>query len=524
MSFKEKKKLHSLNYIVDASQKCIKYVKSHDEKTFSSHNYDDSIIRADFCDCLISIIFNTNSIEKTILTIKKFSEKTTHHKEIQFCIKTDNDDEDFIVKFLNKLSKYNFNFVILASPKGRGFVDLWQWVNYLYKVSSKNSKFVMNISDEMFVKEEGWDENLKRYLNLEKDSIYRLRTSVYKNRNYNDLWECGYAPDTTAIYTKRYIEIQKNFSPCFGPDNCQQIVAYYLSKINYPRHTQFLRDRVINDISYEGQGTNIGLKGDELYKRRNLNHRLWLNLFSYKNQTNLFQRARKLQIEILKTEFKDLSIKELNEKYVVKFYTKENSGQEVKRVIYLTKKISYLKLFFYNLVRFDFFKYNTGYTKNKISSILVTLNFLFFKKFPKQKIETTDIYLEKLIEIERNITSNIFIKKKYDKFKLNIRTSLIIKNFYEGESKTSKRSIISTVSIIFYVCENIINFILFYIKIFVLLIFWVGALLLFSIMFWKALRIFNYVFIRFCSFNLSNKSYIFRDNNDQSKSIIIKGD
>ena len=73
----------------------------------------------------------------------------------------------------------------------------------------------MNISDEMYVNEDKWDKLLEKYLNLTDDRIFRLRTSVYKNRNYNTLFECGYAPDTTAIYSRKYIELQGDFSPCF---------------------------------------------------------------------------------------------------------------------------------------------------------------------------------------------------------------------------------------------------------------------------------------------------------------------
>ena len=48
-------------------------------------------------------------------------------------------------------------------PKGRGYIDLWQWINFLYKVSSKKSYFVLNISDEMKVKQAGWDMKLLKY-------------------------------------------------------------------------------------------------------------------------------------------------------------------------------------------------------------------------------------------------------------------------------------------------------------------------------------------------------------------------
>ena len=160
----------------------------------------------------------------------------------------------------------NVTFIILSSPKGRGYIDLWQWINFLYKVSSRKSEFFLNISDEMHVQEKNWDTILEKLIDFKSDGIFRLRTSVYKNRNYSTLFECGYAPDTTAIYSKEYLKIQGDFSPCFGPDNGQQFVAFYMATLNYPRHFQFSRDYVINSISFAGQGTNKGLEGPKKRK------------------------------------------------------------------------------------------------------------------------------------------------------------------------------------------------------------------------------------------------------------------
>ena len=88
--------------------------------------------------------------------------------------------------------------------------------------------------------------------------------------------------DTTAIYTRKYLEIQGDFSPCFGPDNGQQFVSFYLAKLNLPRHFQFLRDVVTEGIEFKGQGTNIGLT-EEIRSiiENNLNIILWKNMFRY---------------------------------------------------------------------------------------------------------------------------------------------------------------------------------------------------------------------------------------------------
>lgn len=527
MNFLNKKKDLDLNYIVDPSKDCVKYIKSSNEKKFTKHSYEDSIVRADFKNFLISIIFNTNSIEKTIYIVKKFLKKTACPEKIQFCIKIDNNDATFEDNFLKEMSKFELNFVILSSPQGRGYIDLWQWVNFLFASSSKYSKFIMNISDEMYVEEEGWDNNLEKYEGLEDDNIYRLRTSVYRNRNYHDLWECGYAPDTTAIYTRKYLTIQKNFSPCFGPDNGQQIVAYYLSKINYPRHTQFLRDKVINDITFNGQGTNIGLKEKQLRNRRNINHLLWLNIFTYKNQTDYFRRARKIQIEIIKAKFKNISFKEYNNKYVMSYITKDNQGNEQKNKIYLSKEISYLKLFFYNISRYDFFKYNTGYGKNKFTSILFTLYFLINKKFiVLEESKSEDILLGYLINSEKKLR-NLFLNNSYYIYKF-IKYS----NNYLQERDKRKKSfygwglhdlMMNIMRFIYYFIHNITLFILCYVRLSISIIIWLFTTFIFLLLFWKFFVFFKY-FVGRVGFKFRRKSHIACEDYDQSKSIIIKGD
>ena len=122
------------------------------------------------------------------------------------------------------------------------------------------------------------------------------------------------------IYSKEYLKIQGDFSPCFGPDNGQQFVAFYMATLNYPRHFQFSRDYVINSISFAGQGTNKGLEGPKKKERMVLNYLLWQNMFALKYQKEYFQRARKIQIKILEKQFQNISVfhNKLSERYEIK--------------------------------------------------------------------------------------------------------------------------------------------------------------------------------------------------------------
>ena len=68
-------------------------------------------------------------------------------QNIQFCIKIDNDDEDFKENFIQNYQNC-FNFVILASPQGR--LRDPAVGKFLYKSSSKRSSFNES-SDEMYI-------------------------------------------------------------------------------------------------------------------------------------------------------------------------------------------------------------------------------------------------------------------------------------------------------------------------------------------------------------------------------------
>ena len=498
----------NLNYKVNPSFNCEKYVKSHDENKFTSHHYSDSVVRANYLNCLISILFNTNNIKNTLMIINEFYKKTRNPKNIQFCIKIDNDDEDFKENFIQELSKFNFNFVILASPQGRGFVDLWQWVNFLYKSSSKRSSFVMNISDEMYISQKNWDLKLEKYIGAFKDDIFRLRTSVYKNRNYIDLYECGYAPDTTAIYTRKYLDIQGDFSPCFGPDNGQQFVAYYLAKLNLPRHYQFSRDIVSEGLDFNGQGTNAGLTKSQKIKRNNLNFLLWNNMFTYSNQNLYFKRARKIQMEILKILYKDLEILDYGYKYHLNFKVSNE-----KRYLYLKNYISKPSFFLFKISKLDFFKNNTGYHAISLKGYMTTIYLKIFKKFPHRG--------------EENIEKGFFheLDKIFTDTKLVSYLLYFEKSIIDNESLKNIKSIID-------IKRTHIHFILSFARVFLLFLFFYTRIIIVTIYFilyhlYNPKRIFrtSSVIINRIFKNQRLKSYIFtNDEKDQSKTIIVKGD
>ena len=377
----------NMDYQVDPNIDSIKFIKSNKDTKFTSHLYGDSIVKGNYADTLISVIFNTNNINNTKSIVEKFLSNIKDSSKIQFCIKIDNEDKDFIDIFLKTLSNFKSHFIIIASPRGRGYIDLWQWINFLYKQSSQNSYFLLNISDEMHITTNGWDEKLEKYKSLFEDDIFRLRTSVYKNRNYNNIDECIYAPDTTAIYTRKYIAIQGNFCPCFGPDNGQQIVAYYLARLNYPRHTQFLRDYAINDINFSGEGTSIGLTEKAKMKRVVINYIMWRWTHKYKVQLEYKRRARSLQIEIIKHSQENAKVVHVeNEKaYKILIPGKYLGNHDVREsYINLSYKVSRMSCILERFLKINYIKYYTGYDASYMKGVLCHISLYYLKKHPRE--------------------------------------------------------------------------------------------------------------------------------------------
>jgi len=377
----------NLGYQVNPNIDSVKFIKSNSDTEFTSHLYGDSIVKGNYADTLISVIFNTNNINNAASIVEKFIANAKDSSKIQFCIKIDNEDRDFIGIFLKKLSNLKSHFIIIASPQGRGYIDLWQWINFLYDQSSKKSYFLLNISDEMHIITDGWDVKLEKYKSLFSDDIFRLRTSVYKNRNYNNIDECIYAPDTTAIYTRKYIATQGNFCPCFGPDNGQQIVAYYLARLNYPRHTQFLRDYAINDINFSGEGTNIGLSEKATMKRVVINYIMWKWTHKYKVQLEYKRRARSLQIEIIKHLQQDAKIVHVeNEKAYKVLIPGKYSGNNDARESYLnlSYKVSRISCTVQRFLKFNYIKDHTGYDRPYLAGALCHISLFYLKKHPRE--------------------------------------------------------------------------------------------------------------------------------------------
>ena len=310
---------------------------------------------------LLSIHLQSNNPKNFEDFVISMEENIKEHDLIEIIVKID-DDDIAMNKLLEKLvlnSKINVKYI--STPLLGSFADLWRSMNDMLLVCEKDTYFLWNMNDEMRIPIKEWDQILKKYVKLFPDDLYRLRTSCFRNRNYADIWECGFSPETSAITTKKWIDICGDWNPTLGPDTFNQLVAYFFSYHDRFNKNKEIRDIVINDFTFEGEGASLGLTRKQKMKRLSDTIDPWFKLFSYKILTEASRRSQKIRANIY-----------LESKLVDKNYEKPiivDKSKKIKILHPISKKvlaifpykISRIKILFRNIIRsFQYFTYAGG--------------------------------------------------------------------------------------------------------------------------------------------------------------------
>lgn len=247
---------------------------------------------------LISLLLCSNRPANLAEYFSRLAEVTTDHANVEVVVKIDEGDSEILELVKREQAARSFVIKYEVSEKPDGFHNLWRSYDRLHALSDPDSYFVAIHNDEVFFRTHGWDEVLARYVGRFADDIFRLRVSQYRWRNYRDHWECGYAPDSYAFATRRWIDLQANWGPCEGPDTFQQLVAYYLSKSTWPRQQQIQRDIAVPDIALGGEVALVGLSETERLHRVRAGIRSWKRLVSRRTQIEAARRANMLEAHI----------------------------------------------------------------------------------------------------------------------------------------------------------------------------------------------------------------------------------
>lgn len=325
--------------------------------------------------CLISIQLNGNCSIKIVEFFNSIESTADNPKDIEVLLHIDVGDRK--MEELVEYEKKNrlFSLRILQTDLVKDYSSLWKPLNLLFQMTHPDAYFVTNLFDEIRFETKGWDTILKQYMGYYQDDIFRLRCSKYRFRNYTDFWECGFAPDSLAFYTRKWLQLSGDWNPCLGPDSFQQCVSFYLFKYGSKfSHTQYNRDIPIPNIKFSGEGAGIGLKGDKRYTRLAINTRAWFILMSHKIQQEANRRAMKLKASILTSDIKEnvIIIERAND---CKFLIVNMSNEIVTCIPY---RLSKIKIGIINFMRIPYMLYYSGggeeSKKYKLASIWIVLS------------------------------------------------------------------------------------------------------------------------------------------------------
>lgn len=245
---------------------------------------------------LISFHLASRHPDKLRLLLDNIERTAADPSRIEVLVKIDDEDGAMQAFVAAQAGRRRFSFRHISTPRGEGYFGLWSAYNDLLKICHPDAYFVSLINDEVLFRTQGWDDALLRYKGFFPDQVFRLRISRFRLRNYRDFWEPGYAPDSYAIYTKRWFDISGDWCPCNTPDSFQQSVAFYLWSATRPSsaNRQFSRDVPIWDIQLEGEEPYQGLSDEELRYRVHVAERHWFRLMSWSFQTEASHRAHRL--------------------------------------------------------------------------------------------------------------------------------------------------------------------------------------------------------------------------------------
>lgn len=211
-------------------------------------------------------------------------------------------------ELINLVSEYAKNSVYkikyIVSAKLDGYYTLNVGYNELLSLTDPTTYFCWLLTDEIRLETKGWDSILQRYVKFYPDDIFRLKLSVFQNKNYYDLYECLTSPDNYAVTTRKWLEVTGGWGDFWGPDSWHECIDYYLGRCKNPKEPCGVwRSIPIYEIKIIGQEAGIGVPDRQSLRIRT--KRIvdgWNQHSSHHAQINYNRLAHRLNAHIVATQ------------------------------------------------------------------------------------------------------------------------------------------------------------------------------------------------------------------------------
>lgn len=250
---------------------------------------------------LVSIFMATCRTQNIIGFFENLKATADDHSSFEVLVKLDEGATELIklVDDYAKTSVYKIKYIV--SAKLDGYYTLNVGYNELLQQADPTAYFCWLLTDEIRFDTKGWDSILKRYVKFFPDDIFRLKLSIFQNKNYKELYECLHSPDNYAVTTRKWLDVTGGWGDFWGPDSWHQCVDFYLGFCkNTKEPVGVWRSIPIYEIKISGQEAGVGVPDRKALRKRT--KRIvdgWNKHSNHRAQVNFNRLAHRLNAHIV---------------------------------------------------------------------------------------------------------------------------------------------------------------------------------------------------------------------------------
>lgn len=302
---------------------------------------------------LLSIIVASNRPTQMQAFLENINQTLSDKSSVEVLVKID-DGDDVMRALLEKASKsYSYDIRYLQTPKLDGYYTLHLGYQELLAIANPSSYFFQILSEEVRFSHSGWDLELKKFVKLFPDDVYRLKISQLKYRNYYSHHDCGPTPENFPFITRRWMELAGGVGDCWGPDGWHQYIDYHLGLTEGINGIPGLfRGIPIHTIAIHGEAAAQGLTQEQAEKRAHRIFQEWWRMFRVEAQQNFRKIATRMAAHIWAANalMGDYKIVDDIEACSYTLYS-EKTGHPVKRMYYYLSATYIMRENFFFLMR-----------------------------------------------------------------------------------------------------------------------------------------------------------------------------